>query len=552
MVRNNRFLFWALALSILLSSCAKREIRVVARVGGRAITVGDLERVFRARPDWSPEQVDSARAEALDRLIGDKLLALKGEEMGYRDDEEVAKGLELLLKKVMLSHLYRKVVVERVRVGEGEVGRLYNRMGEELKLKQIVVPTKEKANSLYGLLLAQGGDFEELAREHSTDRRTRDKGGDMGWLGVRRLPSELQGVLFSLRKGQISKPIKTARGYTIARLEDRREVERRPYEEERVTIRSNLERAQMKERAIRYLDRLRKMAKIEIDEEVLKILAEKTPKQERTRFAPPPLPAVTEEDRGLVLVRSSLRDWTVGEVLELSEDIPGRAAFDQPEDTKKYLDGLVGNELLVDKARLFHLDISPEVRLEVQNELDRRMLNKFTREEIDGKVGVSKDELSGYYNAHIDDYTQPERVQVSEILVKTEEEAKEIRKRLRGGEDFAKLAKELSLHPSKSRGGDLGLFPRGRYPEIEDLAFSLREGRISGIIETKDGFAVIKVTKKEPRKVQSFEEVKTRVESVVKMEKRDELKKEILSGLREEVEVVINHRNLRLVGSARK
>ncbi len=552
MVRNGRLLFWALAISVLLSSCAKREVRVVARVGGRAITVGDLERVFRARPDWSPEQVDSARTEALDRLIGDKLLALKGEEMGYRDDEEVTKGLELVLKKVMLSHLYRKVVVERVRVGEGEVSRLYNRMGEELKLKQIVVPTKQTADSLYTVLVAQGGDFEELAREHSTDRRTRDKGGDLGWMGVRRLPSELQGVLFSLKKGQTSKPIKTARGYTIARLEDRREVDRRPYEEERVTIRRDLERARMREVATRYLDRLKKMARIEVDEEVLKILAEKTPRQERTRFAPPPLPAITEEDRELVLVRSSVRHWTVDEVLKLLEDMPSPPAFDRIEDTKRYLDGLVGNELLLDKARLFHLDISPEVKLEVQNELDRRMLNKFTREEIDGKVQVSEDELSGYYNAHVDDYTQPERVQVSEVLVKTEEEARQVRKRLRGGEDFAELAKELSLHPSKGRGGDLGLFPRGKYPEIEDIAFSLGEGRISNIIETKDGFAVIKVTRKEPRRVQSFEEVKTRVESVLKMEKRDELKKEILSSLREEMEVVINHRNLHLVGGTSK
>ena len=85
------------------------------------------------------------------------------------------------------------------------------------------------------------------------------------------------------------------------------------------------------------------------------------------------------------------------------------------------------------------------------------------------------------------------KVHCAHILAKTEKEAKIIMERLRKGEKFSKIAKEVSLCPSGKRGGDLGAFSRGKMVrEFEKAAFVLKKGQISPIVKTKFGYHIIK------------------------------------------------------------
>ncbi len=87
----------------------------------------------------------------------------------------------------------------------------------------------------------------------------------------------------------------------------------------------------------------------------------------------------------------------------------------------------------------------------------------------------------------------PNKVHCAHILVKTEQEAKSIMDRLRKGEKFANIAKQVSLCPSGKRGGDLGTFARGKMVrEFETAAFALKKGEISSIVKTKFGFHIVK------------------------------------------------------------
>ena len=84
-------------------------------------------------------------------------------------------------------------------------------------------------------------------------------------------------------------------------------------------------------------------------------------------------------------------------------------------------------------------------------------------------------------------------IHCSHILVKTEKEANVVIDRLKTGEKFSKIAKEVSLCSSKKRGGDLGKFGRGKMVrEFENAAFNLKKGEISPIIKTKFGYHIIK------------------------------------------------------------
>ncbi len=87
----------------------------------------------------------------------------------------------------------------------------------------------------------------------------------------------------------------------------------------------------------------------------------------------------------------------------------------------------------------------------------------------------------------------PDKVHCAHILVKTEHEAKAVLERLKQGEKFVNIAKEISLCPSGKRGGDLGSFSRGKMvKEFENAAFALQKGQVSPIIKTKFGYHLIK------------------------------------------------------------
>jgi peptidyl-prolyl cis-trans isomerase C len=87
------------------------------------------------------------------------------------------------------------------------------------------------------------------------------------------------------------------------------------------------------------------------------------------------------------------------------------------------------------------------------------------------------------------------QARASHILVKTEDDAQRIMKRLSDGEDFAAVAKRFSSCPSRKNGGDLGWFGKGQMvPEFENIAFSEEVGKVVGPVKTQFGFHVIKVT----------------------------------------------------------
>ena len=85
------------------------------------------------------------------------------------------------------------------------------------------------------------------------------------------------------------------------------------------------------------------------------------------------------------------------------------------------------------------------------------------------------------------------KVHCAHILVKTEKEVNTILGLLKKGDKFSAIAKDISLCPSKKRGGDLGTFGRGQMvKEFENAAFALDKGQISGIVKTQFGYHIIR------------------------------------------------------------
>jgi peptidyl-prolyl cis-trans isomerase C len=122
---------------------------------------------------------------------------------------------------------------------------------------------------------------------------------------------------------------------------------------------------------------------------------------------------------------------------------------------------------------------------------------------------VTEAQAKAAYEEQIAKIPPEPEVRARHILVKTEQEAKDLIKQLKGGADFTELAKKSSDGPSAQTGGDLGYFSRGQMvKQFEDVAFALKPGQISDPVQTEFGWHVIKVEDKRNRPVPSFDEVK--------------------------------------------
>jgi peptidyl-prolyl cis-trans isomerase C len=133
--------------------------------------------------------------------------------------------------------------------------------------------------------------------------------------------------------------------------------------------------------------------------------------------------------------------------------------------------------------------------------------------------------LKEAYEAFVKDYKGEEEVRASHILVKTEQEAKDVIAQLEKGADFAKLAKEKSIDPSKDRNaGDLGFFSKEQMvKEFAEAAFGMKKGETSKTpVKTQFGWHVIRVTDRRAAAPPKFDEVK------------DQLRQKLAEGIAQE------------------
>jgi foldase protein PrsA len=129
---------------------------------------------------------------------------------------------------------------------------------------------------------------------------------------------------------------------------------------------------------------------------------------------------------------------------------------------------------------------------------------------------AKEEELKTYYEKNKDTFaTTPHQVQASHILLPTKAEAETVLAELKAGKDFATLAKAKSTDPgSKANGGDLGFFGKGKMnPEFEAAAFALKKGEMSGVVESQNGFHIIKVTDIKEAVIPPYDEIKAEVKT---------------------------------------
>jgi peptidyl-prolyl cis-trans isomerase C len=182
------------------------------------------------------------------------------------------------------------------------------------------------------------------------------------------------------------------------------------------------------------------------------------------------------------------------------------------QDKGRFMRELVLQELLAQEGKRQQIDQDPEVQIRLQTQMNNTIARAVVQKSVENDSGITDAKLKAHYDANKSNYKEGETITASHILVKTEPEAEALLEELKGGKDFAELAKEKSTGPSAPQGGDLGSFGRGRMvPDFEQAAFALKAGEVSQPVKTRFGWHVIKVTEHTEGKQQDFEQAKEEI-----------------------------------------
>lgn len=233
----------------------------------------------------------------------------------------------------------------------------------------------------------------------------------------------------------------------------------------------------------------------------------------------------------------------IGDKNILVSDIDRIVSYADPEQQKalksspQLKETLVGqyvqSMVIAQIAREKGFDKKPEVMEQMAIFIDNFLANEYIKKQFVQNITVSEGDITSYYDSRQEEFKTPEMVKVSHILFrfdaaaadaekkKLREKAEATLKKIKAGEDFGKLASDLSDDAgSKTKGGDLGFISKGKTVKpFEDVAFSLKPGDVSGVVETQFGYHILKVAEKKESSMQSFESVRERISQMLMQER---------------------------------
>lgn len=215
---------------------------------------------------------------------------------------------------------------------------------------------------------------------------------------------------------------------------------------------------------------------------------------------------------------------------------------------KIFVEELVKRELLYLAAKKKGVEQNEEVMKKLYDTRKDIVVTYFVDQEIKAATMVTEKDVKDYYDSHKDEFTRKDKVTVSRILVKTENDAKKVLERVEEGEDFARVAAEVSLDRATAKaGGNMGIFSpkiKNRLnPELQEVIFMLRKGEMSAPIFLKDGVHVLKITDIVGA-ILEFDKVKEAISRKIKAEKRKTAFNKVLENSMKSYKVDINKKAL--------
>lgn len=419
---------WGLWCCLLVCACgqagtpASQDLgRPLARVAGEVIGEADFKALVGKLPEWEAlrEKGGAQVREYLQTLVDRALLLREARSQGLGQRPEVAKALEWAFTQKLAREVDKKEVRSKVGVSDAEVEQRFNdhHWGRQLKVAHIFTRTRERAEEALAAVRA-GESFSSVAERLSEDPPSAARGGEMPYYyGRLNATRAVRDSLFRLEVGQVSGLVPIARGYEIFKVLDERKVE---FDKIKDKVRQELAQERLAAQGQARFAELSREFGLEPDAQGLGVLVgvlRQGPQEGKFYLSATDLARPLFRDRSGTL--------TLGDAVEQSGTIrQGQGLDDSLRVVEVLHSEVLVPRVLAQRARQLKLDAEPAIAAWHQQKEEELLIMALRQQATARESAVSEEEARQYYEAHLEQYRNPESTEVVEVLVSTEEEAR--------------------------------------------------------------------------------------------------------------------------------
>lgn len=245
-------------------------------------------------------------------------------------------------------------------------------------------------------------------------------------------------------------------------------------------------------------------------------------------------------EKSSVVAQMGNKVFTMKDLDERISKLPVEYQKIAKQNKKDILDSMVIEHLMVEEAKRRRINKNAEVVKLIEAANNKILVAKLVDDET-SLAFVTDEEVEEFYQRHKEEFVAPERWRASHILVETEGDADVVLERLKSGEKFEDLAKEVSQDATKDRGGDIGYFTKGQIlPSFEEVCIELEVDEISKPVKTPMGYHIIKLVEHSMPRELTLEEVKSRIEAELLAMKKKLSFEKLIDNLKKKSNVKIN------------
>ena len=510
-------------------SCSSSQVPLVAEVGPYQIStslmrtyVEELVAGLRTKKTG-----DEARQHYLQALIDRRLLLMEAHTRGLDATSNFINSVQAAVNSRVESLYRAREITAKVAIPEDEVKRYFETegYGQERFLNAIKVANRAAIDTVVQKLAA-GHSFEEVARSHSLDERSAKRGGELGFIGRDLLESlHIPPQVFkSLPQNQISDPLAAGSSWHIVRFSKDRPAS---FEKYRAKINSLLYQKRLAQVQAEHFELLKESFKVRLHADALNTLVDAYNRKQPTSLETNPDILYTYED-GQV---------TLGQVQKVLRQLNVSYGFADTTRAKASLDYYFLTSYLIHHAtRKSGLDETPEIQQFKTLLTQDTLLETLRKTVVADMISISEEEVRHYYETHLEVFRQSEAIWCEELLLSTQEEALEIKRKIEQGGAFEQFVARSVREDALKRNGKFHFhsLSKSLYPVLTAAVFKAPQGELKGPLEVKGGYSVFRVLEREESRIQPLEAAWRQAGALLRHERENEALADLLVELREE------------------
>ena len=431
-----------------------------------------------------------------------------------------------------------KVTDKRLRVPEVRASHIMAAYQTSPNSKPNTLAAKLKMDSVVAELKA-GVDFAKVAGKYSDDLGTKAKGGDFGYISIRRIIKEITEPLFNLKNiGDLTPVIQTKYGFHILKLTGKKEYP--TFDEDKENLKKIYQAANYQLDYDTLVAGLKKKYDYKLNNAIYGYLIANIDtgkvSDENTKY---------DSVKDSTLFSLTGADVTVGEFLQRLADKHEYANHKVNPGLYKEVLGKISDDVALEQEALNFDKSDSEFAALMTNYKNGIYIFKIQEDEVWNKVKMDSVKLYAYWDTTKQNYKWPDRINFSEIFSRSDSSIKYYYSLLTKGAIFDSVAgKYTERLELKDKDGNWGLQDAGSTPLATEAGKLQKPGDYSQPIHNSDGYSILYLVAKDPAHEKTFEEAKAEVSSAYQEEESKKLEKDYLDSLNKQYNPKIYYNEL--------